>query len=541
MSGREGSFHRSPVVLDLLVCGSYVGLLLLPAIAPLVFEGRAEGHYFTVRNAPHHWAALANLGVGTLLLFSFKRITWPRAGGRARTLMVVGGLLLLWLPALQLWRRDLLTPIRDLAFATFGALGGRVGVMVGMGLLGAAVAGAFVRAAVRAPGRVRAGARTGLLVLSPLTLLLTVQMAAIAMGAGPRMEAGNVHELDADRKADGAEDSGHREGARVIFVVFDELDADSLEAAATDGPPLEGFEWIVSEGVRLAETPEPGPWTARAIPALTLGRPVEAAAPVGPTQLALEPAEQGVSVYWAPEETFLAQWRREGGTVGMVGWYHPYCRIFRGHVDACHWEPSSWRQPPQRGGFADWLRLAAGQWATSTLRPPARELEAGARKATERIEKRAHDWATDPFLDLLWVHHTMPHDPVIGEPFVLPSGKEASGYRRNLHRADEFLTTLQASLQDAGLLQETALIVTSDHPRRKQDPEDGGLTIPHGSTVPVLLRLPEDPEPLSLDWPCPPLFLADLSLAILRGQVRSNQEAAEWIRSQAAERCPEAG
>ncbi len=532
------------VASDFLAALSFAGLFLAPTALELVHEGAERAHYFSILEGERYVAAGANMFLSALALVLMKRAAWPRLDSRSRTVAVLLLPLALLLPATRLWRREHFTLVED-GFQWLTALLPFIeeGVLLGWGL--AFTATLFLsRLAYRAPIRFRSGVRTTLLILSPFAVLSLGQIAWVGLGGGGRADLRDFDRLGPPSEAEGAgiRDNGEGrrgppgtdEGHRVVFILFDELDAELLQEGLSDPVPLEGFENLVEEGVVVPQAPEPSRWTVESVPALTLGLPLDGTLPLGHSRLGVLLEGSGEEHHWNPGETFLGRWHAEGGTVAIAGWYHPYCRVFRDHADACRWMP--WRQSTPGDGPGRWLGLLAQQWSGSL--PIARERST--RREVARIEDAALRWVGHPDVDLLWIHHPMPHEPWIGPHFTFPDGERPAGYRRNLQAADRFLGQVKDELRRTGLDEQTALFVTSDHSKRSVNSDTDWIPQDPARNVPVLIRLPgEAPEGRSWERPCPPFFLGDLALSVLRGEVATNSAAQAWIRTRGSTYCPE--
>jgi hypothetical protein len=101
--------------------------------------------------------------------------------------------------------------------------------------------------------------------------------------------------------------------------------------------------------------------------------------------------------------------------------------------------------------------------------------------------------ASDPSLDLVYVHFSVPHLPGIydraGRRLAVRKAWDLEAYLGNLALSDEALGAVRRAMTDAGLWDRSTVIVTSDHwLREKGLAPDAELRVPYG--VKLLGRYP---------------------------------------------------
>jgi arylsulfatase A-like enzyme len=131
---------------------------------------------------------------------------------------------------------------------------------------------------------------------------------------------------------------------------------------------------------------------------------------------------------------------------------------------------------------------------------------------------------------LIFLHFPIPHPPVIynrdSERLTTRGLSNISGYLDNLGLVDRAFRQLRLTLQDRGVWDETAVIISSDHPWR-----DAAIATGKDSLyVPFLLKMPHQSERIELDdIVFETVNTADLVLAILKGEVSTPEQAVAWI------------
>jgi hypothetical protein len=159
-------------------------------------------------------------------------------------------------------------------------------------------------------------------------------------------------------------------------------------------------------------------------------------------------------------------------------------------------------------------------------------------QAFQRIKSEALDRAVDNGIGLVYTHFPTPHSPFIydskAQNFDLNTYKP-SGYLQNLALVDRTVAELRQRLESAGLWDSTTVLLMSDHSFRESGHVDG-KTDPR---TPFILKMAGSHEAVQLDFPFNTLLTKELVLAILRKEVSTAREAAQWIQGQAERQAPE--
>jgi len=322
-------------------------------------------------------------------------------------------------------------------------------------------------------------------------------------------------------------------GARVLWVLFDELDQETAFERRPAGLALPSFDRLAAESLRARRALPPSRATIWSIPALLSGRPLGDGPPrrLGPSDLHLGHAADGAPLRWSELPSVFARARADGARTALVGWYHPYCRVLGRDLDRCSWEESSqrWRRPGLRTALrtqAEWLLLSGpGLPRLWRFDGPARRDH---RAQHRSLLRRARAVAADPDVDLAFLHLPVPHLPCIWDADRGTFTDRADcGYADNLALADRALGALRSSVARAGLDGRTHWIVTSDHWWHGKE----GRAAPLDRRVPVLVR----PAGATggggarYDAPFGTEILAHLALALLRDEVGDAADVAAWL------------
>lgn len=373
-------------------------------------------------------------------------------------------------------------------------------------VLAAVIAAACTALACRRPRAALATVLTLLLVGSPFAAIVVAQC-ALAMVRLARLPEGAP---DLSHAKDGPD------GTRVLVVVFDELDRRLLFDERPEGLALPAFDALRATSADFTAVAAAGADTLYAIPSLVSGRRFSAAKPLSADDLELlvAGAKPEQRVRWREQVSVFADVHTAGGTTIAVGLYHPYCRVFAEHLDACFSEPvgitsAIGRNESFAGSFAGTL---------ATLLP---HVETRLRHAAShrQLLSRAEDAVVHRGRGLTWVHLAVPHGPWIwdrtrGAPEWFRTAP--SGYLDNLVLADLSLARLRARMEQAGVWNETAVIVTADHPWRVSTTFDGRSD----PRVPLLVKLPGQSGAATIPAPFDAVRIRELAGRLLAGEVR---------------------
>ncbi len=335
--------------------------------------------------------------------------------------------------------------------------------------------------------------------------------------AGWRLAAGGITAANADRPLAPPLPRPARAAPRVIILLFDEMDFGLAYSERPAGIPLPELDRLRAEGFFATQAFSPGRRTEVSIPSLLTGRPVTWDRRQGTDTLSVTFAGTSDTVSWADQPNLFDRARALGYNAGIVGWYHPYCRLFGQHLTRCFWLP-------HRGAI---LR-ARVQGLPRQMLELFRNLSpiADRRRHIEdhlRLLAEARAAVADTSLGLVFVHLPIPHDPAIyhwEDDRLTVLNYHMDGYYDNLVLADRTLGVLRRDLEGPGLWDRTTVLLTSDHSQRAGQYADW--------RVPFVVKLAGQRR----GGPCyrkpfNTVALHDLTLALLRGDVSAG--LAPWL------------
>jgi hypothetical protein len=342
--------------------------------------------------------------------------------------------------------------------------------------------------------------------------------------------------------------------ARVVWIVFDEL---SQEIAFSRRPPslrLPEFDRLRAHSFYAEAAHSPSNTTRDSMPALIGGRAVESAEPATPANLLLRTAGDPQGHPWPAMPSIFDTARSLGFNTGVSGWYHPYGRVLQRSLTRCYWTPI-WLNSGMEELFAPQSLLAnmrdraAMQLDALPLVGHLPGMFPGARHRREKIRRytwllaHAKELAVDPSLGLVLLHLPVPHPPPISSRTTGQfTSRIGNSYLDSVALADAALGSLRRAMEEAGVWDRTAVLVSADHGWRTATWRGGpGWTAedetaanqPTGG-VPFVLKLPGQKASVSYPAPFNTVATARLIAAVLRGELTRPEDVPALILGAAA-------
>lgn len=358
--------------------------------------------------------------------------------------------------------------------------------------------------------------------------------------------------------------TGKRPAPRVLWLLFDEFDQRLAFDERQPGVQLPELDRLRSESFVGTHALQTAGWTMLAVPSMLSGQIFSHSESADASTLLVQPAGSANLVSWRDQPNIFRRAREEGANAAVVGWHHPYCRVFGDSLTRCFDEVSGTATEAltheslsdEEGVLNSTLTIF-----TEPLASFARLFHPGNHpshylhdKFTQerqqqqyfRIRDRAYQQAADPRIDFLFVHFPTPHLFAIYDAkrkdFTL---SETTTYFDNLALVDRTVGELRRTLEQTGLWDSTTLLITADHGLRyavwhhalNWSPQfDRLLEGGQSPTVPFILKLGGENKSVVYDRPFSNVISGDLGLAVVRGDVSTAEQAAAWIEGHAAPR-----
>lgn len=352
--------------------------------------------------------------------------------------------------------------------------------------------------------------------------------------------------------------ASERPKQRVVIVLFDELDEDAIFSARPSTIELPELDRFLQQAIHGTSFTSVADSTLKAMPALITGKQVSGAEPAAANELLITYSGAGQPVPWSRQSNIFTVARDYGLNTALLGWYHPYCRMF-GHVlNYCSWEPIGTRYSTDMNASWEqnltWLEVLIETLPLANRFDLRRRIEETVHirpaKKYETVElfiprylrmlREAEKLVTDPAFGLVLIHWPIPHPPAIYDRQTNDFRWHGGGsYLDNLQLVNRTLATLRAAMEKSGVWESTAVLITADHPYRdswKPDwaqeekdemaPLDGKI----GYRVPFLLKLPNQAVSLTFDRPMTNLVVPDLVVALLSSDNLANPNSViDWL------------
>ena len=359
---------------------------------------------------------------------------------------------------------------------------------------------------------------------TPLTILLTVLMPfGCVMIAYALMHAMRAPEPVA-ASAPAVRPARAPGTPRVIVAVFDEMDYRLVFAEPPAGMKLNGLARLRGSSLFATHAFPPSNATAISMPAMLTNQHVLNVQVAGWSTLNLF-FEKDRIASWKDADTLFHRAHRAGFSSGIIGWYHPYCRLF----------PMA----------ADCLSKTAYGYATSynvgnpleVMGAQLRQIipvgEPYAERCYRNSIERFKRMIANPSFDLVFAHLSFPHAPYIydaqsqelaSSDRMAPVSGDTVNYFSNLILVDRVVNSTLDFMQSS--CASCTLIVTSDHWWRWSRHYDGHTD----RRVPFIVHVQSDGKPLVYDRKFNNQLLSPLAMQLLEGKLKSHAEVATWLR-----------
>jgi hypothetical protein len=160
--------------------------------------------------------------------------------------------------------------------------------------------------------------------------------------------------------------------------------------------------------------------------------------------------------------TLIGEAQAHGWNVGMVGWWNPYCSLFAGYLQDCHWYTDAPYGKMRsfyssRENFDRWFQA----WYSV---PPGKRLLRSRIQEDARIYAWGQDLIQNEKMDFVFVHIAAPHPPYVydrhtGQKRIEPGGSYLDG----LALVDNVLGGIMQSVQASPRWKNTTVVVQGDH------------------------------------------------------------------------------
>ena len=317
---------------------------------------------------------------------------------------------------------------------------------------------------------------------------------------------------------------------KVVWLVFDELDyrlafVDRRQDVST--PNLNAFQ---QTAVSASQAYPPSNATSNSILTYLLGEKVVKLRPAGSDDLNVRTAEHPESRRWKQLPNLFSEARQAGANGAIVGWYLPYGKLVGSDVVDCWWFDKSPRDAAIGNSLpAMLLNQPRALLETSLLSPFGQSLLTKQRVVLfDEFMAKTRQLLDDSRVGLLLLHVPVPHTPYFYDRRTghnTLANSSIDGYWDALALVDRILGDVKTELTASGAWDNSVIMIGSDHYYRTAMRVDGRMD----TRVPFLVKMPGQKQAAAFNKPFNTQLSHDLVLDILRGKVRTGEQAVNWL------------
>lgn len=330
---------------------------------------------------------------------------------------------------------------------------------------------------------------------------------------------------------------------RVVWIIFDEIDYSALVTAKQNNIYLPDIERLINQSFTAQNALSPNDYTFKSIPSLLTGKIVRSVSHIAANDLMLNPTDNSEPFTLRQSSSIFKEVKTLGGESGIVGFFHPYSRIFKGQVAYAFW-----RGKPQCATLVELKDCSVNVFINSLLSVPfmtrffpslwiadvafnheSREWQL---ERNRFLTDKADELISNPELNLLFFHFSIPHAPYIGRTDL--DGKET--YFNSLEVANDTLKRLRETLEKSGQWDDTILIVSSDHWWRFKEqkdfnylPEEAQKKALNDIRIPFIIKFAAQKERKDYEPSFNTVITKELILAIFKNEIESSEELTSWL------------
>jgi len=316
---------------------------------------------------------------------------------------------------------------------------------------------------------------------------------------------------------------------RLLWLVFDEMDQILTFSERLEEVKIPNLSKLVGESFYATHALSPDVKTLYSIPKLITGKQWAKISQDGANDLKLHSEankDASVGQSWKAYPSVFSKMSDRGLRSGLLGVYHPYCRLFGKFLETC--------ETYNHNQLAPSATLWGNMWNQLRQLPLRRH-------AYFNIENYKHmlpqglELVANKDLDFVFIHWLFPHPPWIydfrSETFKISPNSNPEGYFHNLALVDRTLGELRRRMEETGTWEKTIVLMTSDHHYREASnlPKYGNLKN-RVRRVPFVVKIPGDSSQVVYDSPFGTELVVDLTMALQAGLLKTHVDIKNWIQ-----------
>jgi hypothetical protein len=263
-----------------------------------------------------------------------------------------------------------------------------------------------------------------------------------------------------------------REHPRVVWVLFDELSYDQLFEHRAHDLALPNFDALRAQSTLYTNMQPIGLKTVKIVPSLLSGAVIDDFRYGFDNTFKVH--YDGVHGWHELDGsgTVFHDAERAGWRTAVVGWYNPYCTIYRSALGSCYWTNLDRTDGDMAQRYSLWRNTARpfqglGIQLVSPELADRRSCGFDVRQRLQThlsLQQRATELLKEDQADFIFLHLPIPHSPNIwsrvNDDYARGCG---SSYLDNLGLADRTLGSMMAILRQSPRWKDTTVIVQGDH------------------------------------------------------------------------------
>jgi hypothetical protein len=263
-----------------------------------------------------------------------------------------------------------------------------------------------------------------------------------------------------------------RDHPRVVWVLFDELSYDQLFEHRAHDLALPNFDALRAQSTLYTNMQPIGLKTVKIVPSMLSGAVIDDFRYGFDNTFKVH--YDGVHGWHVLDGsgTIFHDAEHAGWRTASVGWYNPYCTIYRSALDSCYWTNLDRTDGDMAQRYSLWRNTVRpfqglGIQLVSPELADRRSCDFDVRQRLQtdlNLQQHAVDLLKQDQADFIFLHLPIPHSPNIWSRVNDDYARGCGGsYLDNLALADRTLGSLMAILQQSPRWKDTTVIVQGDH------------------------------------------------------------------------------
>lgn len=398
-------------------------------------------------------------------------------------------------------------------------------------------------------------------ILSVAMCMAMIIPVILAFGVDKSVSEASVHaQPSVTKKKEAGADGSHP--PRIVWVIFDEFDASLAFDNRPEGMSLPHIDRFARESVNFSRASSTSAYTVTAVPSLLTGIPFTRVVRKKTSDVILATAEADTEYSFRKTPSVIS-WANEAGVpVSLIGWTHPYCRVFGDRLAQCAWyennhmsSAQTWAVSLRNLEFGEALYAQAHQEALGARTDPCnptsgadpakvglRDYRASILSILDEQRVEAAKFLRSGVGGLSILHLATPHPPGAVARTAPPGSASAElSMVENYAVADSIFGEIRSILEERGEWDSALVILTSDHGLRSFWGDWGCLTrveqaMLHDRNelrVPLMIKLPGTGEHGVIERKVETTILAPLVRGVLERGALSREELANYLEGHA--------